>query len=99
MSQAEQDRSEPAAPSLTGTGFALAVHGGAGTIPRDETGLSRIASYHDGLRRALTAGRKALAAGGSALDAVSGTVAALKGAPLFNAGRGSGFTGVGMPEM
>src|SRR5437660_2100689 len=99
MSQAEQDRSEPAAPSLTGAGFALAVHGGAGTIPRDETGLSRIASYHDGLRRALTAGRQVLAAGARALDAVSITVAALEDDPLFNAGRGSVFTRAGTQEM
>ena len=84
---------------LTGTGFALAVHGGAGTIPRNETGLSRRASYHDGLRRALTTGRDVLAAGGSALDAVTGAVAALEDDPLFNAGRGSVFTRAGTQEM
>ena len=84
---------------LNGTGFALAVHGGAGTIPRDETSLSRRASYHDGLRRALTAGREILAAGGSALDAVTEAVATLEDDPLFNAGRGSVFTRVGTQEM
>ncbi|MBV8505233.1 MAG: isoaspartyl peptidase/L-asparaginase [Alphaproteobacteria bacterium] len=90
MSQAER---------ITGTGFALAVHGGAGTIPRDETSLSRTASYHDGLRRALTAGRDILAAGGSALDAVTAAVATLEDNPLFNAGRGSVFTRAGTQEM
>jgi isoaspartyl peptidase/L-asparaginase-like protein (Ntn-hydrolase superfamily) len=90
MSQAER---------LNGTGFALAVHGGAGTIPRDETSLSRRASYHDGLRRALTAGREILAAGGSALDAVTEAVATLEDDPLFNAGRGSVFTRVRTQEM
>jgi beta-aspartyl-peptidase (threonine type) len=90
MSQAER---------LNGTGFALAVHGGAGTIPRDETSRSRTASYHDGLRRALTAGRDILAAGGSALDAVTEAVAALEDDPLFNAGRGSVFTSAGTQEM
>src|SRR5438034_11734120 len=98
MSQAEQDRSEPAAPSLTGTGFALAVHGGAGTIPRDEVGHSRAASYHDGLRRALAAGRGILAAGGSALDAVTEAVGTLEDDSLFNAGRGSVFTRAGTQE-
>src|SRR5690348_5347072 len=85
--------------TLTGTGFALALHGGAGTIPRDEAGRSRAASYHDGLRRALTAGRDILAAGGSALDAVTEAVAALEDDPLFNAGRGSVFTRAGTQEM
>jgi beta-aspartyl-peptidase (threonine type) len=90
MSQAER---------LNGTGFALAVHGGAGTIPRDETSRSRTASYHDGLRRALTAGRDILAAGGGALDAVTAAVAVLEDDPLFNAGRGSVFTRAGTQEM
>src|SRR5580704_12231488 len=90
MSQAER---------LNGTGFALAVHGGAGTIPRDETSRSRTASYHDGLRRALTAGSDILAAGGSALDAVTEAVVALEDDPLFNAGRGSVLTVAGTQEM
>ena len=84
---------------MTGTGFALAVHGGAGTIRRDEASLSRTASYHDGLRCALTAGRDILAAGGSALDAVTEAVAKLEDDPLFNAGRGSVFTHAGTQEM
>jgi L-asparaginase / beta-aspartyl-peptidase len=84
---------------LRGTGFALAVHGGAGTIPRDEAGSSRVASYREGLRRALTAGRDILAVGGSALDAVSEAVATLEDDPLFNAGRGSVFTRAGTQEM
>ena len=90
MSQAEQ---------LNGTGFAVAVHGGAGTIVRDETGLSRTALYHDGLRRALVAGRDILAAGGNAVDAVTEAVARLEDDPLFNAGRGSVFTRAGTQEM
>jgi L-asparaginase / beta-aspartyl-peptidase len=84
---------------LKGTGFALAVHGGAGTISRDEASLSGAASYHDGLRRALAAGRDVLAAGGGAVDAVTEAVAALEDNPLFNAGRGSVFTRAGTQEM
>jgi beta-aspartyl-peptidase (threonine type) len=83
----------------TGTGFALAVHGGAGTIPRDEGNLSRAKSYRDGLRQALEAGREILAAGGSAMDAVTEAVATLEDDPLFNAGRGSVFTCAGTQEM
>ena len=84
---------------LIGTGFALAVHGGAGTIPRDEASRSRASSYHYGLRQALAAGRDILAAGGSALDAVTEAVAKLEDDPLFNAGRGSVFTRAGTQEM
>ena len=79
--------------------FALAVHGGAGTIGRDERTLSRALLYHQGLRRALAAGRDVLIAGGSALDAVTRAVASLEDDPLFNAGRGSVFTAAGTQEM
>jgi beta-aspartyl-peptidase (threonine type) len=85
--------------NLAGTSFVLAVHGGAGAVPRDETSASRAADYHQGLRRALAAGREILAAGGSALDAVTGAVVALEDDPLFNAGRGSVFTCAGTQEM
>jgi L-asparaginase / beta-aspartyl-peptidase len=79
--------------------FVLAVHGGAGTIPRDASVISRSALYHDGLRRALAAGREVLAAGGCALNAVTRAVVALEDDPLFNAGRGSVFTAAGTQEM
>ena len=80
-------------------GFALAVHGGAGTIRRDQRLASRPVCYHEGLRRALETGREVLAGGGNALEAVTRTVAALEDDPLFNAGRGSVFTAAGTQEM
>jgi L-asparaginase / beta-aspartyl-peptidase len=85
--------------SAAATGFALAVHGGAGTIPARKKAASRIASYHQGLGCALAAGRDLLAAGGNALDAVTSAVTALEDDPLFNAGRGSVFTAAGTQEM
>jgi L-asparaginase / beta-aspartyl-peptidase len=99
MSVTERTGSGGASPSWTEGGFAFAVHGGAGTIPQDEPSRSRTASYHEGLRRALTAGRDVLAGGGSALDAVTEAVVALEDDPLFNAGRGSVFTRIGTQEM
>src|SRR6266436_5425631 len=80
-------------------GFALAVHGGAGTLRQDEGARSRAPSYHQGLRRALSVGRDILAGGGGALDAVTQAVVALEDDPLFNAGRGSVFTAAGTQEM
>ncbi|MBB4041755.1 beta-aspartyl-peptidase (threonine type) [Microvirga flocculans] len=79
--------------------FALAIHGGAGTILRSQMTPEREAAYHAGLRRALDAGRFVLADGGTALDAVTSAVMALEDEPLFNAGRGAVYTSAGKQEM
>src|SRR3954447_14984227 len=79
--------------------FALAIHGGAGTLRRDSMNGERAAQYHAGLRRALEAGRDVLVTDGSALDAVTAAVVALEDDPLFNAGRGAVFTAAGTQEM
>ena len=79
--------------------FALAIHGGAGTLRHDAMNAARADRYHAGLRRALEAGRDILADGASALDAVTAAVAALEDEPLFNAGRGAVFTAAGTQEM
>ena len=79
--------------------FALAVHGGAGTLRRDAMSALWAADYRAGLARALRAGRDVLAAGGAALDAVCAAVCALEDDPLFNAGRGAVFTRSGSQEM
>ena len=68
-------------------GFALAIHGGAGGLPRD----ARVArEMESGLRVALEAGAALLASGGGALDAAVAAVRVLESAPVFNAGRGRG---------
>jgi beta-aspartyl-peptidase (threonine type) len=85
--------------SSSDTDFALAIHGGAGTIRRSTMTPEREAAYHAGLRRSLDAGRAVLADGGSALDAVSAAVMALEDEPLFNAGRGAVYTSAGKQEM
>jgi beta-aspartyl-peptidase (threonine type) len=79
--------------------FALAIHGGAGTLRRGEMNAERAAQYHEGLRRALQLGRDVLAVGGSALDAVTAAVVALEDESMFNAGRGAVFTAAGTQEM
>jgi len=85
--------------AATKASFVLAVHGGAGTIPRHGPAASRAASYHEGLRRALAAGCEVLASGGDALDGVTSAVVALEDDPLFNAGRGSVFSAAGTQKM
>ena len=79
--------------------FALAVHGGAGTITRDEMTPEKEQAYHDALRQVLEAGHEVLRQGGAALDAVEAAVRVLEDSPLFNAGRGAVFTHEGRHEM
>jgi beta-aspartyl-peptidase (threonine type) len=80
-------------------GFALAIHGGAGTLRRGLMDEARGALYRAGLQASLAAGHDVLAGGGSALDAVSAAVLVLEDDPLFNAGRGASFTSSGTIEM
>ncbi len=79
--------------------YALAIHGGAGTILESQMTDEKEAAYHAGLARALQAGQSVLQDGGPALDAVVAAVAALEDEPLFNAGRGAVFTADGKHEM
>jgi beta-aspartyl-peptidase (threonine type) len=70
--------------------FALALHGGAGTITRSTPQAE--APYHEGLRAALAAGEAVLAQGGDALQAVVAAVVVLEDCAWFNAGHGAVFT-------
>jgi beta-aspartyl-peptidase (threonine type) len=78
---------------------ALAIHGGAGTIPPEGLDANIRSAYHEGLRTALRAGWQVLAGGGVALDAVTAAVTQLEDDPLFNAGHGAVLTTSGLPEM
>ena len=79
--------------------FALAIHGGAGTIAQAEMTAGRERDYREGLERALHRGHAVLAAGGAALDAVEAAVRSLEDCPLFNAGKGAVFNADGQHEM
>jgi len=79
--------------------ISLAIHGGAGTILREEMTPELEKTYLAGLQDALDAGYKLLQDGGSAVDAVKLAVTILENNSLFNAGRGSVFTKTGSHEM
>jgi beta-aspartyl-peptidase (threonine type) len=79
--------------------FALAIHGGAGTILKAHMTADQERDYREALESALSAGRRILEAGGKALDAVEAAVVLLEDCPLFNAGRGSVFTNDEKQEM
>ena len=79
--------------------FGLALHGGAGTLPRAEMSEERELKYRAGLAAALDAGYAVLQARGTSLDAVTRAVMVLEDNPLFNAGLGSVFTLDGRNEL
>jgi L-asparaginase / beta-aspartyl-peptidase len=79
--------------------FGMAIHGGAGTMPRSEMTGEAERSYRSGLQEALDAGYGVLRSGGTSLDAVTRAVVLLEDNPLFNAGRGSVFTLDGRNEL
>src|ERR1700692_2295965 len=79
--------------------FGLAIHGGAGSLPRAEMGGERELKYRAGLAAALDAGYAVLEARGTSLDAVTRAVMVLEDNPLFNAGLGWVFTLDGRHEL
>ncbi|MEL7188044.1 MAG: isoaspartyl peptidase/L-asparaginase [Pseudomonadota bacterium] len=79
--------------------WSIAIHGGAGTILRDNTTPEQIAQYEAALQQALDAGAAILADGGSAMDAVKAAIVPMEDNPLFNAGRGAVFTWEGENEL
>ena len=72
--------------------YAIVIHGGAGTIQRENMSTEKDSSYRAMLNTALDVGEKILAAGGSSLDAIEATIRIMEDSPLFNAGRGAVFT-------
>jgi beta-aspartyl-peptidase (threonine type) len=79
--------------------FAIAIHGGAGTLVRGLMTPELEGRYKAALKEALQVGYKVLEAGESAIDAVEEAVMALEDSPLFNAGKGSVFAANGQHEM
>jgi L-asparaginase / beta-aspartyl-peptidase len=79
--------------------WAIAIHGGAGSMTPATMDAATAAVHEAGLAAALEAGRAVLAAGGGAVDAVAAAVCVLEDDPQFNAGRGAVFTYEGTNEL
>ena len=79
--------------------YTLVIHGGAGTILKDEMTPDLEKAYMDGLNQALEAGFAVLEEGGTAVNAVKASLVVLEDHVLFNAGRGAVFTKKGVQEM
>src|ERR1044071_4501315 len=79
--------------------YTIVIHGGAGTIVKEDMTPELEKAYLEGLKDALHAGYGVLEQGGSAVNAVKAAVVSLEDNVLFNAGRGSVFTKKGLQEM
>jgi beta-aspartyl-peptidase (threonine type) len=88
-----QQAEKPAGP------ITLVIHGGAGTIKRENMTPEKERAYHLALRTALDSGYAVLKSGGKSVDAVIAAIKVMEDSPLFNAGKGAVFTNEGKNEM
>jgi len=79
--------------------FAIAIHGGAGTILRKNMTAEKERDIRDKLTESLCAGHDVLESGGTAINAVQAAVVVMEDSPLFNAGKGAVFTHEGGHEQ
>ena len=79
--------------------YAIVIHGGAGTVIRENTPKVLQEKYENKLREALEVGYSILENGGNSVDAVEKTIKILENSELFNAGKGSVLTNEETVEM
>ena len=79
--------------------ISIAIHGGAGTILKEDMTTELEEAYRQALKEALDAGYAVLENGGTSINAVKAAVVVMEDSPLFNAGKGSVFTKKGLNEM
>lgn len=79
--------------------YAIAIHGGAGTILPENMTAEQEEEYRAALNEALNIGEQILRDSGSSMDAVEQTIVFLENSPLFNAGKGAVFTHEGKNEL
>ena len=86
-------------PAAADKPYAFAIHGGAGTITRENLSAELEQSYRSKLSEALKAGEQVLANGGKAVDAIIAAIQLMEQSPLFNAGKGAVYTADGRIEL
>jgi beta-aspartyl-peptidase (threonine type) len=79
--------------------FTIVLHGGAGTILKEDMTPQLEHAYVEGMQQALNISYAVLEEGGTAVNAVKAALVLLEDNVLFNAGRGSVFTKKGVQEM
>jgi len=79
--------------------FGIVIHGGAGTILKENMSDSLEQAYKQKLEEAIKTGHEILANGGTALEAVQRTINVMEDSPLFNSAKGAVFTNEGKNEL
>lgn len=79
--------------------YAMVIHGGAGTILKENLTDEMEALYRSALDKALSIGEQILTEGGTSMDAVIATIKSMEDSPLFNAGIGAVYTNEGNNEL
>jgi beta-aspartyl-peptidase (threonine type) len=79
--------------------FTIVIHGGAGTITRENMNADKEKAYREVLAQALQMGHEVLKNGGTSIAAVQTAIKVMEDSPLFNAGKGSVFTHEGKNEL
>lgn len=76
----------------TSENFGIVIHGGAGTILKENMSDSLEKAYKYILKEAISTGHNILKYGGSSLEAITATINIMEDSPLFNSGKGAVFT-------
>ena len=89
--------------SLSGEGekpdYAVVVHGGAGTIKKENMTPEKEAAVEAKITEAMEQAEEVLKNDGSAVDAVEAAIHVFENSPLFNSGKGAVLTAEGKVEM
>jgi len=94
-----QPESEKTANNDSIENFGIVIHGGAGTILKENLSDSLEQAYRQKLEEAIRTGHEILANGGTALEAVQKTINVMEDSPLFNSAKGAVFTNDGKNEL
>lgn len=79
--------------------FGLVIHGGAGTILKENMTPEMDRAYRAILAEAIAVGHAILKAGGTSQEAVEKTIHVMENSPLFNAGKGAVLTADGKASL
>lgn len=79
--------------------YVMVIHGGAGTILKENMTAEMEKQYTQKLTEALMAGYQKLKEGKTSIDAVEAAIQIMENSPLFNAGKGAVFTHDGKNEL
>lgn len=94
-----ENSAPPVSDRVEGDNFGIVIHGGAGTILKENMTDSLEAAYKEVLEEAIRTGHDILANGGTAIEAIQRTINVMEDSPLFNAGKGAVFTNEGRNEL